>query len=176
MTRITDPRNTVTVLNTYDANSRVCQQTRPDTGTVRFFYITTDRATLPESLQLLAEGAAGGPISQTPCSAATATDAPVTATVLVDPRGKPTTYRFSGQGYLLQVTDALGQSTTYERETDTNLLLSITDPLNRVTRFQYDANGNVTQVIDAATQVWTYTYEPTFSQVTSITDPPCQAI
>jgi hypothetical protein len=28
MTRITDPRNTVTVLNTYDANSRLCQQTR----------------------------------------------------------------------------------------------------------------------------------------------------
>jgi RHS repeat-associated protein len=171
MTSITDPRNTVVVQNTYDANSRVCQQTRPDTGTVRYFYITTDRATLPESLQLLSEAAAGGPITQTPCSALTATSAPVSATVLVDPRGKPTTYRFNGQQFLIQVTDALGQVTTYDRQTDTNLLLSITDPLNRVTQFQYDATGNVTQLTDAANQVWTATYEPTFSQVTSLTDP-----
>jgi len=79
--------------------------------------------------------------------------APVAATVLVDPRGKPTTYRFNGQQYLIQVTDALGQVTTYTRQADTNLLLSITDPLNRVTQFQYDANGNVTQLTDAANQV-----------------------
>ena len=171
MTSITDPRNIVTLQNAYDANSRVCTQTRADGGVLRFFYITTDRATLPESLQLLAEAAAGGPITQTPCSTVTATSAPVAATVLVDPRGHPTTSRFNGQGYLLQRTDALGQTTTYTREAGTNLLLSITDPLNRVTAFQYDANGNVTQLTDAANQVWTTTYEATYSQVTSLTDP-----
>jgi YD repeat-containing protein len=90
----------------------VCTQPRADTGVFRFFYITTDRATLPESLQLLAEAAAGGPITQTPYNALTATSAPVAATVVVDPRGKRTTYRFNGQSYRLQVTDALGQVTT----------------------------------------------------------------
>ncbi len=96
----------------------------------------------------------------------------MTATVLVDPRGKPTTYRFNGQGYLTQVTDALGQVTTYEREAGTNLLLSVTDSLNRVTRFQYDGNGNATQITDPANGPRTFTYEPTFSQVTSAVDPP----
>jgi YD repeat-containing protein len=98
---------------------------------------TTDRATLHESLQLLSEAAADGPITQTPCSVTTATTAPVSATVVVDPRRKPTTYRFNGQSYLIQRTDALGQTTTYDRQASTNLLLSITDPLNRVTQFQY---------------------------------------
>jgi YD repeat-containing protein len=157
MTSITDARGIVFLRNTYDTNSRVCEQQQADSGWFRFFYITTDRATLPESLQLLSEAAAGGPITQTPCSAATATTAPVAATVLVDPRGKPTTYRFNGQQFLIQVTDALGQVTTYTRQADTNLLLSITDPLNRVTQFQYDATGNVTQLTDAANQVWTAT-------------------
>ncbi len=171
MTSLTDPRGIVTLQNSYDVNSRVCEQTRADTGKFRFFYITADRATLPESLQLLNEAAAGGPISQAPCSATTASTAIVVATVVVDPRGKPTTYRFNGHSYLIQVTDALGQVTTYERQEGTNILLSVTDPLNRVTRFQYDGNDNVTQRTDTANQVWTYTYEAAFSQVTSTTDP-----
>jgi len=56
------------VQNSYDVNSRACQQVHADSGTFPFFYITADRATLPESIQLLAEAAAGGPISQTPCT------------------------------------------------------------------------------------------------------------
>lgn len=61
---------------------------------------------------------------QAPCSG-TVSASIVTATVLVDPRGKPTTYRFNGQGYLIQVTDALGHVSTYEREEGTNLLESV---------------------------------------------------
>jgi YD repeat-containing protein len=101
-------------------NSRFCQQVHADTGTFAFFYITADRATLPESLQVLAEAVAGGPISQASCTGAAST-AIVTATVLVDPRSKLTTYRFNGQSFLIQQTDALGQVTTYEREEGTNL-------------------------------------------------------
>ena len=89
-------------------NSRVCQQVHADSGTFTYYYITADRATLPESLQLLAEAAAGGPITQAPCTGAAST-AIVTATVLVDPRGKPTTYRFNGRGVLIQQTDAFAE-------------------------------------------------------------------
>jgi YD repeat-containing protein len=71
--------------------------------------------------------------------------------MVADRRGKPTTYRFNGQGALIQVTDALGQVTTYERQEGTNLLLSVTDSLNRVTRFQYDGNRNVTQITPPVT-------------------------
>jgi YD repeat-containing protein len=119
-------------------NSRVCQQVHSDSETFTFYYITADRVTLPESLQLLSGAAAGGPISQTPCTGAASAPI-VTATVLMDLRGKPTTYRFNGQSFLIQQIDALGQVTTYEREDGTNLLLSVTDPPNRVTRYQYDA-------------------------------------
>ena len=65
------------------------------------------------------------------------------ATVLVDPRGYPTTYQFSESSDLTSVTDALGHTTTYTREASTNLVTSVTDPLNRTTAFTYDANGNV---------------------------------
>ena len=173
MTSITDARGIVFLQNTYDTNSRVCQQQQADGGWFRFFYVTADRATLPESLQLLTEAAAGGPITQTPCTGA-ASSAIVTATVVVDPRGAPTTYRFNSQSYLIQVTNALGQATTYERQAGTNLLLSTTDPLGRVTSFQYDATGNITQITPPVTAPVTpprtFTYDATFNTVTSITD------
>jgi YD repeat-containing protein len=86
MTSVTDPRGIVFLQNTYDANSRVCQQQQADGGWFRFFYITADRATLPESLQLLTEAAAGGPISLAPCGTTTSTTNTVTTTVVVDPR------------------------------------------------------------------------------------------
>ncbi len=170
MTAITDARGITYLTNTYDTNYRVCQQTQADGGVYTMYYVTTDIATTPESVQLLNEAAAGGPISQTPCSGTGSTN-PVVATVLVDPRGKPTTYRFNGSAALTSVTDALGQTTTYERDATSNLLLSVTDPLNRVTSFTYDANGNVLTVTDPATNVRTLTYESTFSKPTSVRDP-----
>ncbi len=84
-------------------------------------------------------GAAGGPITQAPCTG-TASSALVTATVVVDPLGHPTTYQFNGQSFLTSVTNALGQTTTYTRDA-TNQITRITDPLNRVTTFAYDGMG-----------------------------------
>jgi RHS repeat-associated protein len=170
MTTITDARGITYLTNVYDTNWRVCRQTQADGGVFTMYYVTTDIATTPASLQLLNEAAAGGPISQTACSG-TGSMNPVVATVLVDPRGKPTTYRFNGSGALTSVTDAQGQTTTYERDATTNLLQSVTDPLNRVTSYTYDGNGNVLTITDPGGNVRTMTYEPTFSRVTSITDP-----
>jgi len=170
MTTITDARGITYLTNTYDTNARVCRQTQADGGVYTMYYVTTDIATTPASIQLLNEAAAGGPISQTACSG-TGSMNPVVATVLVDPRGKPTTYRFNGSGALTSVTDSLGQTTTYNRDANTNLLLSVTDPLSRVTSYTYDANGNVLTVTDPANNVRTMTYESTFSKVTSLRDP-----
>jgi YD repeat-containing protein len=63
MTALTDARDITFLQNTYDANSRVCRQIQADSGTFLFYYITADRASLPESQQLLNEAAAGGPIT-----------------------------------------------------------------------------------------------------------------
>ena len=170
MTAITDARGITYLTNTYDANYRVCQQSQADSGVYTMYYVTTDIATAPGSIQLLNEAAAGGPISQAACSTM-GSMSPVVATVLVDPRGKPTTYRFNGSGALTSVTDALGQTTTYDRDPATNLVQSVTDPLNRVTSYTYDGNGNALTITDPASNVRTLTYESMFSQVTSVRDP-----
>jgi RHS repeat-associated protein len=95
----------------------------------------------------------------------------ISQTVVTDPRGNPTTYRFNSAGYLIQQTDALGQNTTFERQPGTNLLLATTDPLGRVTRFSYDASGNVITITDPLNNIRTFTYDSTFNKVTGITDP-----
>jgi hypothetical protein len=59
MTSITDARGITYLTNTYDANWRVCQQTQADGGVYTMYYVTTDIATTPASIQLLNEAAAG---------------------------------------------------------------------------------------------------------------------
>jgi YD repeat-containing protein len=95
----------------------------------------------------------------------------ITSTKVTDPRGNATTSRFNNSGYLVSQTDALGQTTTFDRQPGSNLLLVTTDPLGRITQFAYDANGNVTSITDPLNNTRTFTYEPTFNKVTSITDP-----
>ncbi|NJD67632.1 MAG: hypothetical protein FIA90_02990 [candidate division NC10 bacterium] len=170
MTAITDPKGITFLRNTYDVNSRVCEQQQADGGTFRFYYITADQASLPESAQLLQEAAGGGPISVPPCSAQPSTGI-VGATVVIDPLGRPTTYRFNGAGYLTSQTDAVGQTTRMEREEGTNLLLATTDPVGRTTRVTYDDSGNVRSITDPAGQTRSFEYEPTFSRLTRLTDP-----
>lgn len=54
------------------------------------------------------------------------------------------------QGNPLSITDAFGQpeaqTTTYEWQATTNLLLSVTDALTRKTAYTYNAKGNVLTV------------------------------
>lgn len=170
MTSITDPRGITFLRNTYDANGRVCRQQQADGGLFTIYYVTADLATVPATMQLLAEAQAGAPISRPACSAAVS-NSPVVATVLVDPRGHPTTHRFNSAGLRTVVTDPLGQITQFEYDPGSNLLLSTTDPLGRVTRFTYDTSGNVTSTIDPQGYVRAFTYEPTFNRLTRLTDP-----
>ena len=174
MTTITDARDIVFLTNTYDVNSRVCRQQQADGGIFTLYYVTADIASTPDSTLLLQQAESGGPITQAPCTGPTSTS-PVVATVLVDPRGHPTTHRFNSSGVVTKTTDAMGQATTYERDAASGLILSMTDPLGRKTAYTYDTAGNVrsvTRLADTAEAVPTnFTYDPIFNQITSVTDP-----
>ncbi len=160
LTTVTDPAGGVTRY-TYDAQNRMTSITDPRGIT----FITNE---YDANGRVVRQTQADGGVWQ---FAYTVTAGTVSQTVVTDPRGNPTTYRFNGHQYLLSQTDALGQTTTYSRDPATNLLLATTNALGRVTRFTYDAAGNVTSVTDPAGNVRTFTYEPTFNRVTSITDP-----
>ena len=56
LTTITDPRGILYLQNTYDANSRVCQQEQADGGVYTLYYVTADIATTTASLLLLRTG------------------------------------------------------------------------------------------------------------------------
>jgi len=178
--RITDPLGR-TVSYTYDAQSRLETVIDPAAGITRYTYDANHRMltiTDPRNITFLTNefDAQGRIIRQTQADGGVwtfsyaTTGSFISQTVVTDPRGNATTYRFNSAGYLIQRTDALGQTTTSERQPGTNLLLNTTDPLGRVTRFSYDGNGNVTSITDPAGNTRTFTYDPTFSKVASVTD------
>ncbi|TKB68029.1 MAG: hypothetical protein E8D47_00685 [Nitrospira sp.] len=143
-----EPGGNTHVTNTYDANGRVATQTQADSTTYQFAY-TLD---------------GGGNVTQTD---------------VTDPRGYVKRFVFNSAGLTTSVTEAYGQpeaqTTTYEWQAGTNLLLSVTDALNRKTASTYDAKGNVLTVTRLATTpqavTTTMTYEPVFSQVATVKDP-----
>ena len=145
---MTDPGGNVHVTNTYDANGRVATQAQADSTTYQFAYTL--------------DGSGN-----------------VTQTNMTDPRGYIQQLTFNSAGYPLTSTDAYGQpeaqTTTYEWQATTNLLLSVTDALSRKTAYTYDAKGNPLTVTKLATTgnavTTTFTYEPTYNQVATVTDP-----
>ena len=64
MTSITDARGITYLKNTYDGQSRVCQQEQADGGKYKFYYVEFEHASELDNIQLLQQGAAGGPISK----------------------------------------------------------------------------------------------------------------
>lgn len=144
-----EPNGNTHVTNTYDANGRVATQTPADsTGSYQFAYTLDGNGN-------------------------------VTQTDVTDPRGYIKRFIFNSDGLTTSVTDAYGdalaQTTTYEWQATTNLLLSVTDALNRKTAYTYDSKGNVLTVTQLATTpqavTTTMTYDPVFSQVATVTDP-----
>jgi YD repeat-containing protein len=148
MLTIKDPRNNTYVVNEYDANGRVQKQTQADLTTFLFTY----------TLDVNGE---------------------VTQTDVTDPRGNIHRAVFNSSGYTTADTYALGlpeqQTTTYERQAGSNLLLSVTDPFGHKTAYTYDTAGNLTGVTEnadtPAQQTYSYTYEPVFNQPASVSDP-----
>ena len=151
LTQLTDPHGAVTK-NTFDANGRVIAQLLPNGGTMQFAYTLVNNL-VPTS--------------------------PVTQTVVTDRLGNMTTYRFNTNGYLVGVTDASGQMRVINRQSGTNLVLSMQgtgactvcgDAKAGDVTMTYDSIGNLLSQTDESGNTTKYTYDPTFSHVTSETD------
>jgi len=146
MLTIRDARGIVYLTNQYDTNGRVVLQTQADATTYQFGY-TLD------------------------------VNGKVTQTNVTNPRGNTRQVTFNSDGYTLTDTRVCcgGLSYTFERQTGTDLVLSVTDPLNRRAEYAYDSMGNVTsmtRMAETSEAVTTsFTYESGFNQVASVTDP-----
>jgi RHS repeat-associated protein len=178
---VTDPLGRV-VGYAYDSAGRLTTVTDPTGGVTTYAYDASNRIvsiTDPRGITFITNeyGPNGRVVRQTQADggvwtfAYTLAGQVVTQTVVTDPRGNPTTSRFTSLGFTLSTTDALGQTTALEYANGSNLLAATTDPLGRVTRFTYDAQGNVTSITDPAGHQRTFTYEPTFNKIASTRDP-----
>jgi YD repeat-containing protein len=147
MVSILDKNNNLMVTNQYDSSERISKQTLSDGSIYQVAYGVN------------AQGQA--------------------TTDVTDPRGVKRHLSYNFHGYVLTDTEAVGlpeqQTTTYQRDPNTNAVQSITDQLGRQTVFTGDSKGNITSITRLAgtpnAVTTNYTYELTFSQLTSITDP-----
>ena len=189
MVTLTDARGITYLTNEYDTNNRVVRQTNADGGVYQYRYFGPNGLALPEipanlffpirtprcplGVVFLDPGVPAA--SSGDCIVRVIRLGPadylVTQAIVVDPEGNPTSYRFSSSGYLIELTDAAGRVTQYERTQGTHLLLSTTDPAGRVTEYTYDAAGNVATIKDPAGKTTSFTYEPTFNKLATLTDP-----
>ena len=177
---ITDPIGRQ-VRYTYDVAGRLETVTDPGGGITRYTYDSANRMlTLRDSRGitfLTSEyDSEGRVVRQTQADggiwtfAYTSSGTYISEATVTNPRGHATTYRFNAAGYQISETDALGQTSTFERQAGTNLILSISDPIKRVTLLEYDAVGNLTRVIDPAGNARVMSYSASFNKVTAITD------
>ena len=173
LTTITDARGILVITKEYDAAGRVIRETFPDSAEVLYSYLTAN-ATDPTT--------------------------PVLQTQVTDPLGHTTTYRFAATGELTDVTDALGQTVSFEIDPvsgryheregtagcsvcgsgsgdesyeydDQGRLTKVTDALGHITSFTYPAVGEVPETVtDALSRTTTFT-QNAVGDVTEVTDP-----
>ena len=73
--------------------------------------------------------------------------------------GHARSYRFAATGFVSEVVDEAGNKTVYQRDPQTNQIVSITDPLGRQTRYTYASNGLPETVTDPNDGVTTFEYD-----------------
>jgi RHS repeat-associated protein len=152
----TDARGVVTEQNTYNESfdGRITQQVLADGGIFQFAY-TLQNPTVATS--------------------------PVLQTVVTDPLGHQTTYRYDMNGYLVSVTDASGQTRTLTRDpSHFNLVSDYTgsgtcsvcgNPAAGDVHYTYDALGNLLSKTDSLGSTTKFAYDTRFNKVNSVTDP-----
>lgn len=166
---VTDPDSKVTTYS-YDANNRLATITDGRSIT----YLTNTYTNGRVSTQALAHTGATYQFAYTLDGSGK-----ITQTDITDPRGSVERLQFNADHYITSSTAAYGtalaRTTTYERQTGSNLVTAIVDPLSRRTEFTYDTSGHVlseSRLAGTAEEVaTTYTYEPRYHQLASITDP-----
>lgn len=132
---------------TYDSEHRLLSMRDPRGGTVSNTYDTLARV-----------------VTQTDqVNGLTRFDYTADQTVVTDPRGTRTIYRFR-DGLLDEVTqaaDTVGEATwSYGHTSPTLGTTSITDPLGRIRTTIYDQDGNVTEAVDPGGVKIAYSYSP----------------
>jgi len=157
LTAVTDGRGIVIASNTYadplNANNRVVKQKQANGSVLQFSYAF-----------------------QNPTDPAFS---PVMATTVTDGLGNQTVYRFSPNGALLSVTDPLGQTRTFNRDGNNNIVgitgaaacAACGDSGTGDQSFSYDGLGNLLSQSDALGNTTSFTYDSTFNKVTAIEDP-----
>lgn len=157
MTDVTDERGITVLKNEYDTAGRVVKQTLADnTPELNDNPFYTFAYTLDS----------GGRVVQTD---------------VTDPRGVVRRVTFDANGFTTSETYGQGlveqQTVTYERETGTNRLMSVTDNIGRKVAYAYDSVGRITDMTRLAGTAQAVTTHYGYSQtcgcddVTSITDP-----
>ena len=161
---ITDPRGIVTESNSYNegGDQRITQQVDANGGVTKFAY------------RLLNPAAALLNITTNGYS-------PVLQTVVTDPLGHQTTYRFNTAGFLQSATDPSGQTTTLTHDAAHNNLITAYqgagvclicgNRTNGDTSYTYDQFGNQLTQTDALGHTTSYAYDLRFNKINSIADP-----
>ncbi len=152
---MTDPRGVKTLQNTYNDSfdGRISQQIQADGGVFKFAYTL-----------------------QNPTQAAS----PVLQTVVTNPAGAQTTYRFDMQGFLQSVTDASGQTRTLTHDPTHNNLVSdyvgggscsvCGNSKNGDIHLTFDAVGNVLTEKDSLGNQTSFAYDTRFNKLNSVTN------
>ncbi|MCB1905459.1 MAG: IPT/TIG domain-containing protein [Gammaproteobacteria bacterium] len=91
----------------------------------------------------------------------------VTATRVTDANGNGFTVRFNSDNLGIELADAKGQITSYERDAR-NRITAVTDPLGRTTSYQYDGNSNITRIVEPTGRTTDLGYDPKWNKVASI--------
>ena len=155
--RATDERGNSTTY-AYDFAGRFSQSTRPTGET---------RALASSKLRGLADTASG---QGTPTNPAPIVLSQNAAATLTDGMGNSSRFTLDSLGQVISQTDALGQTTTTQREPNGNPI-KITRSNGAVTTMTYDAKGNLLTSTDPIGATTAFTYEPSFNQVKTIRDP-----
>ena len=96
----------------------------------------------------------------------------VTGVKITDSLGRVVTKRFDSRGYMLGMTDALGQQSAIERRIEDSLPVKTTGPCGCTEGSRtFDGNGNVVTATNQLNQQIAFEYHPTFNGVKKVTLP-----
>jgi RHS repeat-associated protein len=157
LTRATDERGNSTNYS-YNFAGRFSQSTRPNGETRDLF---------SSKLQGLVDIGIGLGTRANPAPIIKSENA---SAFITDGQGNVTHFILDTFGHVISQTDALGQITTTQRNTN-GLPTRISRPNGAVTTMTYDSKGNLLTTTDPLGAVTTFTYEPIFNQVKTIRDP-----